>query len=39
MVMRPYPKGVLNEFDSLEELNGFDPSFLDNVDSSILDNI
>ncbi len=39
MVMRPYPKGVVNEFDSLEELNGFDPQFIDNVDSSILDNI
>ena len=39
MVMRPYDPGIVNEFDSLEELNGFDSEFLDNVDSAILDNI
>lgn len=39
MVMRPYDKGVIYEFDSLEEIGEFDPEFIDNVDSSILDNI
>lgn len=39
MAMRPYPEGVINEFDSLAELSGFDPDFINNVDSSILDNI
>lgn len=39
MVMRPYEAGVLHEFDSLDELAEFDPHFIENVDSSILDNI
>ena len=39
MVMRPYEPGVIYEFDSLEEIGDFDPTFIDNVDSSILDNI
>ncbi len=39
MVMRPYGAGVVHEFDSLTELSEFDPSFIENVDSSILDNI
>ena len=39
MVMRPYPAGVINEFDSLDELRAFDPHFLENVDSEIFDNI
>lgn len=39
MVMRPYPTGVINEFDSLDELRAFDPHFLDNIDSEIFDNI
>lgn len=39
MVVRPYPEGVINEFDSLDELRAFDSSFLDNVDSEIFDNI
>lgn len=39
MCMRRYEDGVLNEFDSLDELRRFDPAFIENVDSSILDNI
>ena len=39
MVMRPYAEGVVHEFDSLAELGDFDPAFIENVDSSILDNI
>ena len=39
MVMRPYPTGIINEFDSLDELRGFDPAFIENVDSDIFDNI
>ena len=39
MVMRPYEDGVLNEFDSLDDLAAFDPHFIENVDSAILDNI
>lgn len=39
MCIRRYEDGVLNEFDSLDELRRFDPAFIDNVDSSILDNI
>lgn len=39
MVMRPYDDGVIWEFDSLGELKEFDKDFVENVDSSILDNI
>ena len=39
MVLHPYPAGVINEFDSLDELRVFDPHFLENVDSEIFDNI
>lgn len=39
MVMRPYGRGVVHEFDSLSDLLEFDHDFLSNVDSSILDNI
>ena len=39
MEMRPYDAGVINEFDSLDELRAFDPLFLENVDSEIFDNI
>ena len=39
MVMRPYDEGVIWEFDSLDELQTFDGAFVENVDSSILDNI
>lgn len=39
MFVRPYPEGVINEFDSLDELRVFDPGFIENVDSEIFDNI
>ena len=39
MVMREYPAGEIWEFDSLDELSAFDPDFVENVDSEILDNI
>lgn len=39
MVVRPYEDGVINEFDSLDELREFDPGFLENIDSEIFDNI
>ena len=39
MRMRKYPSDVIWEFDSLDELREFDPYFIENVDSSILDNI
>lgn len=39
MVMKPYEDGVVYEFDSLADLTKFDHDFLDNVSSSILDNI
>ncbi|MBM6676708.1 phosphotransferase [Olsenella uli] len=39
MEVRRYPKGVIHEFDSLAEVEGFDPEFIDNVDSRIFDNI
>lgn len=39
MVMRPYEPGVIWEFDSLAELKEFDADFIENVDSSIMDNI
>lgn len=39
MVMRKYPQGAIWEFDSLDELSAFDPHFVENVDSRILDNI
>ena len=39
MVVRPYPEGLINEFDSLDELQGFDPLFIENVDSEVFDNI
>lgn len=34
-----YEKGDIFEFDSLDDVREFDPAFLDNLDSSILDNI
>ena len=37
--MRPYERDVIWEFDSLEDLRAFDPDFMDNVDSRIMDNI
>lgn len=39
MVMRRYPDGIIYEFDSLADMHLFDPSFIENVDSRILDNI
>ncbi|WEV65550.1 phosphotransferase [Bifidobacterium sp. ESL0764] len=39
MELRPYKKGVINEFDSLDEVHAFDPDFLQNVDTDIFDNI
>ncbi len=39
MKIRKYPAGVINEFDSLDELEAFDSHFIGNVDSEIIDNI
>lgn len=39
MVRRDYPTGVIWEFDSLDEVAGFDSEFIRNVDSDIFDNI
>ena len=39
MEIRRYPDGIIHEFDSLAELESFDPEFLTNVDSEIFDNI
>lgn len=39
MDIRPYAAGVINEFDSLDDLRDFDPLFIENVDSEIFDNI
>lgn len=39
MTARRCPSGLVHEFDSLDELRDFDPHFLDNVDSGIIDNI
>jgi len=39
MRIRKYPSDAIWEFDSLDELRGFDPHFIENVDSGILDNI
>lgn len=39
MRIKPYENGVICEFDSLEELRKFDPSYATNVDSRIFDNI
>jgi len=39
MVAREYSPDDIWEFDSLDELKGFDEAFLNNVDSEIMDNI
>ncbi len=39
MVIRKYPKGVINEFDSVDEIRSFDPAFMENVDSEVFDHI
>ena len=35
----PFPPGVIYEFDTPDDLRAFDPDFISNVDSTILDNI
>ena len=39
MRIRKYDPPIIREFDSLDELRGFDPLFLENLDSEIFDNI
>ncbi|RAX20525.1 MarR family transcriptional regulator [Actinomyces sp. Z5] len=39
MRVRRYPAGVINEFDSVDEIRSFDPLFMENVDSEVFDNI
>ena len=39
MEIRRYDADVIHEFDSLAELEDFDPEFINNVDSEIFDNI
>lgn len=39
MSIKRYEKGIINEFDSLNELRVFDPEFIENVDSEAFDNI
>ena len=36
MVIRRYPAGVINEFDSVDEIRGFDPMFMEKVDSKVI---
>lgn len=36
MRIRKYPAGIINEFDSIDELRDFDPAFMENIDSDIL---
>lgn len=39
MRLRRYDPPIIREFDSLDELREFDPLFLENLDSTIFDNI
>jgi len=39
MRVRLFDAGLIHEFDSLDELSEFDPEFIENVDSKILDRI
>ena len=39
MEIKHFEPGVINEFDSLDQLRDFDPLFLENVDVDIFDNI
>jgi CTP:phosphocholine cytidylyltransferase-like protein/thiamine kinase-like enzyme len=39
LYLKPYPAGVIYEFDSLSELQKFDQSYVENVDSDIFQNI
>jgi cholinephosphate cytidylyltransferase/choline kinase len=36
MVIWRYPAGVINEFDSVDEIRGFDPMLMENVDSKVI---
>jgi len=37
--LRTYPPGVIWEFDTMDDLRAFDPSYVFNIDSAIIDNI
>lgn len=39
MHLRRYPKGIIYEFDSLEDVRRFDRDFFQNIDSEVFDNI
>ena len=39
MVARHYPGTGIHEFDTLDQVSGFDPAFIENVDSNIFNNI
>lgn len=39
MVARRFPDGMINEFDSLDDVRDFDPAFIRNVDSQAFDRI
>lgn len=39
MVARPYPAEMIHEFDAVDDLREFDPTFIENVDSLAFDNI
>lgn len=39
MEIKRYDTGIIQEFDSLDELRDFDPLFLENLDLEIFDNI
>lgn len=39
MRINRYPDGIIYEFDSLDEVQGFDAAFIENVNSQVLDNI
>lgn len=39
MHIKKYPEGVIYEFDSLDDVREFDPNFITNINSGVLDNI
>ena len=39
MYIKRYDKGIINEFDSLDEVRDFDPTFIKNVNSQVFSNI
>ena len=39
LYIQKYPHGIINEFDSLDELRQFDPLYIKNTDSNIMKNI